>query len=134
IQVGAAREDVGVTVDQSGEHGRVAQVEYLGARRDVHFTRWPYLHDARAFDQNDLLLGESVRLPVKHASGANRYSLMHSGLWRRKRRRRRGFRLLFLWRQGTEREAVSQNYQRTDVSHFSRQTMSVARPRPPILH
>ncbi len=44
-----------VPVNQTREHGGAAQVDHLGALRDLHAIRRADLRNAAVFDENDLV-------------------------------------------------------------------------------
>ena len=82
-----ARAQVGVAVDQAGEHGGFGEVDDLGACGNLRGVRGLHRLDALALDDDDHVLADVVAGGVEEAAGANvsddglrRLRLMLTGL------------------------------------------------------
>lgn len=71
LPVRKAVENVGMTVDQSRQDGRLAKVNHLSSLWNFHLILGPDLDDSIALDQDHLPGRFLTRITVKQASGAN---------------------------------------------------------------
>jgi hypothetical protein len=60
-----------VTVDQTREHGRPAQVDDSRVSGNRHAVGWTHIRNPIALDEHDLVFQVRARFGVKHPTGPN---------------------------------------------------------------
>ena len=71
FQIGSVPKNVGVRVDQAGEHCGVTQVHHFGAGGHFHALGRANLGDAVSMDQHNLIAHQLCGLCVKKAAGTD---------------------------------------------------------------
>jgi hypothetical protein len=66
---------VNVAINQTRKHGRLAEINHLGARRNLHRAGRTHIGNLVAADQHDLIRQICARLGIEHLAGANSHHL-----------------------------------------------------------